>query len=257
VFAVDPVKNHWSNSKLPVDLFFDRTSLFLRAAADAGEEATTCSTRPTPHDVPQRNDRWAALGRLFPGADCLKYLPMPVWLNDWGCVLLREMDFLFKNFANAFNSAAFVEASYLNTDMCKFESSQKGEKQNLVCWLLESLQQTYSFCASTTSPLRWPIKLLEPARNVFSKVVRFPVLLCVRFGRETSGSGVNWSPQRPGDTSKSGLGAKRPDSVASTQWTFAMSWKLSFVRADDCHLSRRSHHLELLSRQCLLWAWFL
>ena len=47
------------------------------------------------------------------------------WIRfqDWWCVVLREIDFRFKIFANGFNSIASVETSYLHTDMCKSESS--------------------------------------------------------------------------------------------------------------------------------------
>jgi len=41
--------------------------------------------------------------------------------------LLREIDFSFKKFAGGFKSFAFVETNYLNTVMCKFETSQKDE----------------------------------------------------------------------------------------------------------------------------------
>jgi len=35
----------------------------------------------------------------------------------------------FKKSADGFNSFAFVDASYLNTDMCKSESSQSEESR--------------------------------------------------------------------------------------------------------------------------------
>jgi len=39
--------------------------------------------------------------------------------------VLREIDFLLKTFVAGFKLFAFVEASYLNIDTCKFESSHK------------------------------------------------------------------------------------------------------------------------------------
>jgi len=35
-----------------------------------------------------------------------------------------------------------VASTYLNTDMCKFEASQKRWKQSPVGWFFESLQKT-------------------------------------------------------------------------------------------------------------------
>jgi len=57
---------------------------------------------------------------------------------------LRDIDFLLKIFVDGFKIVALVETSYLNTDVCKFESLQKG-KSRTIGWFLESLQQTQSF----------------------------------------------------------------------------------------------------------------
>jgi len=42
---------------------------------------------------------------------------------------LRENHFLLKNFVDGFKPFTFWENSYLNTDMCKFESSQKDKTE--------------------------------------------------------------------------------------------------------------------------------
>ena len=49
--------------------------------------------------------------------------------QDWGCVILREIDFLFKNLLIDSLLTPIVESTYLNRDMCKFESSQKDESR--------------------------------------------------------------------------------------------------------------------------------
>jgi len=42
---------------------------------------------------------------------------------------LREIDFPFKNFADRFKPFTFLETSYLNTNMFKFELSQKEQSR--------------------------------------------------------------------------------------------------------------------------------
>jgi len=44
---------------------------------------------------------------------------------DCGCVILREIDFLFKSLLIDSLFTPIVENTYLNRDICKFESSQK------------------------------------------------------------------------------------------------------------------------------------
>jgi len=44
-------------------------------------------------------------------------------------VVLHEIDFVFKKFADGFKPVTFAESSSLNTDMCMFESSQSEESR--------------------------------------------------------------------------------------------------------------------------------
>jgi len=43
--------------------------------------------------------------------------------------MLREIDYQFYKIAHGLKPVAFVETSYLNTDMCKFASQQKEESR--------------------------------------------------------------------------------------------------------------------------------
>jgi len=60
-------------------------------------------------------------------------------LQDWGCVILREIDFLFKNLLIDSLLTRIVESTYLNRHMCKFESSQKDESR----WQLIDSSKAY------------------------------------------------------------------------------------------------------------------
>jgi len=44
-------------------------------------------------------------------------------------VELREIDFLLKRFAELFDCVVFVETNYMNTKMCKSDSSQSHENR--------------------------------------------------------------------------------------------------------------------------------
>jgi len=52
-------------------------------------------------------------------------------LQDWGCVVWRKIDFLLNICHWIHLFATVLETSYLNTDMCKFESSHEGESRAL------------------------------------------------------------------------------------------------------------------------------
>jgi len=49
--------------------------------------------------------------------------------QDWGCVELREIDFLFKNLLCRFDCVSFVETNFLNTGIFRSESSQNHERR--------------------------------------------------------------------------------------------------------------------------------
>ena len=49
--------------------------------------------------------------------------------KDWGCVIFREIDFLLKICLIDSLLTPIAESTYLNRDMCKFESSQKDESR--------------------------------------------------------------------------------------------------------------------------------
>jgi len=55
--------------------------------------------------------------------------------------VLRGIDFLVKKFGDGFKPFTFMETTYLNIDMCKFETSQKM-KAGPSRLIFESLQQT-------------------------------------------------------------------------------------------------------------------
>ena len=80
-----------------------------------------------PFRGPQKFSSRTTFGPRDTGSTSLTYT---TWIRckDQQCVVLPEIDFLFKF---AIDSLLFspVEWSYLNTDICKFESPQKDESK--------------------------------------------------------------------------------------------------------------------------------